>query len=119
MNSRYSEFGFTLIEVMIVVVIIGILAAIAIPGYREYIQNAQEKSCLAEAKAYSNHVYNILNDQNGSIPPAPVIRACQSVTNAIGWTLDTQQKIIAITKAPSNRRIECDIPNGSPCRLLL
>ena len=47
MNTRKQQ-GFTLIELMIVVAIIGILAAIALPAYQNYVARSQVTSALAE-----------------------------------------------------------------------
>lgn len=66
-----AQKGFTLIELMIVVAIIGILAAIAIPAYQNYTKKSVDNQCVTSTKNYTNALNLHLNDPSATAPSAP------------------------------------------------
>src|SRR5690554_2509746 len=59
-QMNHGQKGFTLIELMIVVAIIGILAAVAIPQYQNYIGSSQVSRVMGETGAIRTAVENCM-----------------------------------------------------------
>lgn len=78
-----TEQGFTLIELMVVVAIIGILSLIAIPAYQNYAKKSSEVACLAETKAFSDKLFIDMNTGlDGLKEPSSDLLASLKLTNS-------------------------------------
>ena len=79
---RNMQKGFTLIELMIVVAIIGILAAIAIPQYQDYITRAKWQDNIARVQSYKTAIAECLQNNNGFITLCDTSAQVVSATGA-------------------------------------
>jgi type IV pilus assembly protein PilA len=59
--------GFTLVELMIVVTIIGVLSSIAVPAYQNYIQKSEATAGVSSASALTTNI-DLFIQENGKFP---------------------------------------------------
>lgn len=103
--KRRAQQGFTLIELMIVVAIIGILAAVALPAYQDYTKRAKLSEVILAASAcrttitevYQSGTQTQVQANNwgceATTPPSKYVS--QVVTDGNGWILVTVTGISA------------------------
>jgi len=87
-NARRRQAGFSIVELMIVVAIIGLLAGIGVPSYRDYVNKAKRtegKAALTAAAARMERYYT----QNNCYPSS----ACGNPTSADSATALTNAGI--------------------------
>jgi len=86
LNRKRSEKGFTLIELMIVIAIIGILAAIAIPQFSAYRKRAHDATAEAAIATAKDAVAAYWNDHRAL--PASLSDLSLTSTPGVSFTAD-------------------------------
>ena len=100
--------GFTLIELMIVVAIVGILAAIALPAYQDYVIRSKMSEVEAALAACKTSVSEYLSS-HGSFPTNVAASGCSTTVTQYVTGLTVADGVISASSQGTGASPECSL----------
>jgi type IV pilus assembly protein PilA len=107
--------GFTLIELMIVVAIVGILAAIALPAYQDYVVRSKMSEAVAAIAACKTSVQEYASTKAGW-PGSVTASGCSTTASQYVASLDVDSSGMITVKSTLTGAGDCNLfltPQGS------